>query len=348
MITPRLTTRMSYLLTLSLVACTGGAADEDVADEADAEEIASAIELENGGLDMTDEAPLFGDPQAFEEAAIERDTAVEDPMSTEPATTDVFAAPDVAVYNAAVVWGQMPPDFQNRNGHEWDGTISISRGAMLVRRRLGFEDATDALRPRDNRLSVSFISMTLPHMDGLLLTIADPDPASADPLTLTYTAQSGAVFSATLAELVAEPQSREVDGSGNRILATAMREPADPCAHGTLRGRWHRVREGRGRLIGVVADAEGEAVGHVRGVYGRRSTGEKVFFGKYIDRDGRFRGLFGGTYGDGHFAGRWIVRPSEDHGQLAGFYRETIDGPETGGLFVGRWAETSCNLRLDR
>ena len=127
-----------------------------------------------------------------------------------------------------------------------------------------------------------------------------------------------------------------------------MREPADPCAHGTLRGRWHRVEDGRGRLIGVVSDAEGEPIGHVRGVYGRRASGEQVFFGKYIDRDGRFRGLFGGGYGEGHFAGRWIVRPDQEHGRLAGFYRETIEGPETGGLFLGRWAETSCNLRLDR
>jgi len=346
MITTRPMTRMTCLVTLTLAACTGGAADP--AGPGEAEEIASDIELETGGLDMADEAPLFGDPQAFDEAAIEPDAAVEDAMASDPATTAALAAPDGAVYNTAVLWGQMPPDFQNRNGHEWDGTISISRGAMIVRRRVGFEEATDAIRPRNDRLSVSFISMTLPHVDGLLLTIADPDPTSSEPLTLTYTAVSGTVFSATMDELVAEPQSLAVDNSGNRILATAMREPADPCAHGTLRGRWHRVEEGRGRLIGVVADAEGEAIGHVRGVYGRRSTGERVFFGKYIDRDGRFRGLFGGNYGEGHFAGRWIVRPSEDHGQLAGMYRETIDGPETGGLFVGRWGETSCNLRLDR
>lgn len=339
-----LTTRMTYLGALALAACTG--AGDPTAEEAD--EIASAVELENGGLDMADEAPEFGEPQAFDEAAIEPDRPVDDPMASDPATTAALDAPGAALFHTAVVWGQMPPDFRNRDGHEWDGTLSINRGAMIVRRTVGFEDATDALTPRSDRLSVSFRSMTLPHMDGLLLTIADPEPEAAEPLTVTYTAASGTVLSATMAELVNGPVSVEVDASGNRVLATAIREPADPCAHGTLRGRWHRVDEGRGRLIGVVADAEGETIGHVRGVYGRRRNGDQVFFGKYIDEGGRFQGLFGGQYGEGSFAGRWIVRDDLDHGVLAGMYRETIEGPETGGLFIGRWAERSCNLRLDR
>ena len=346
MMTPRLPIRMSFVGALALAACTGTTAEDGTAEEA--EEIASAVELENGGLDMNDEAPMFGDPQAFDEAALEADSAVDDPMASDAAVTAALATPDAAVYNTAVVWGQMPPDFRNRNGHEWDGTISINRGAMIVRRRVGFEHRTDAVAERSDPQSVRFRSMTLPLVDGLLLTIADPDPGSADPLTITYTSDAGQVFSASLADLVDGPQSLEVDESGNRILATAMREPADPCAHGTLRGRWHKVEDGRGRLIGVVSDAEGEPVGHVRGVYGRRRSGEQVFFGKYINRDGRFQGIFGGHYRDGNFSGRWIVRASLEHGDLAGMYRETIEGPETGGLFIGRWAETSCNMRLDR
>ncbi|HEU5055041.1 MAG TPA: hypothetical protein VFU21_00890 [Kofleriaceae bacterium] len=340
------TIRLTLVGALALAGCTSSTADDGTAGEA--EEIASAVELENGGLTMDDEAPRFGDPQAFEEAAIEPDRAVDDAMADDPATTAALDAPGAALFSTAVVWGQMPPDFENRDGHEWDGTISINRGAMIVRRRVGFEDVTDQLAPRSDRLSVSFRSITLPHVDGLLLTIVDPEPTAADPLTVTYTAASGTVFSATMAELVSGPQSVAVDDSGNRMVATAMREPADPCAHGTLRGRWHRVADGRGRLIGVVADPEGETIGHLRGVYGRKRNGEQVFFGKYIDRDGRFQGLFGGHYEDGSFAGRWIVRPGLDHGLLAGMYRETIEGPETGGLFIGRWAETSCNLRLDR
>ncbi len=342
--TPRWMTRMTYVAAVSLAAaCTQAGGEEEEADE-----IASAIEEDNGGLDMNDTEPMFGEPEMFADAALEADTAVSDPMASEPETAAELASPDAALFNVLVLWGQMPPDWNNRNGHEWDGTISINRGAMIVRRTVGFEDETNALAPRTDRQSVNFISMTLPMVDGLVLTIADPEPASTDPLVVTYTARSGAVFSATMADLVSGVQSMPVDDSGNRIAAAALPRPLDPCAHGTLRGRWHRVRDGRGRLIGVVSNAEGDPIGHVLGVYGRRTTGEQVFFGKYIDRDGAFRGLFGGGYRDGHFQGRWIVRHDPDHGVLAGEYRETIDGPETGGLFVGRWAETSCNLRLDR
>lgn len=341
--TPRWMTRLTCAAALALAACTAATPEDEEADE-----IASAIEEDSGGLDMNDSEPLFGEPEMFADAAIEPDTAVADPMASDPETASTLAAPDAALYQAIVLWGQMPPDFHNQDGHEWDGTISINRGAMLVRRTIGFEDATDALEPRTDRRSVSFLSMTLPLVDGLVLTIADPQPSSADPLVVTYTAASGAVFSATIADLVSGVQSMAVDESGNRIAAAAMPRAIDPCAHGTLRGRWHRVEEGRGRLIGVVSSADGETVGHMLGVYGRRASGEQVFFGKYIASDGTFRGLFAGGYRDGRFLGKWIVRDDPDHGVLAGEYRETIDGPETGGLFVGRWAETSCNLRLDR
>jgi hypothetical protein len=84
----------------------------------------------------------------------------------------------------------------------------------------------------------------------------------------------------------------------------------------------------------------------MRGIYGVRSTGERVFFGKYINLEGKFRGIYAGRYGDGHFAGRWLHR-SGDKGALGGLYRETIPGPEVGGHFLGRWAETTCDVPVD-
>jgi hypothetical protein len=257
-------------------------------------------------------------------------------------------APGAVLFNTMVLWGQMPPDRDNDQALVWSGTISINRGALIVRRSLGFEDRTDAILDRTDPRSVSFDSMTLPHMDGLRLTIVDPTPGSDEPLVVTYILDNGNQLTAPMSDLVDGPVSLAVDEAGNRIVAVAMPERADPCAHGTLRGRWHKVRDGRGRFIGRVDGADGEPEGHIRGVYGRRADGEQVFFGKYIDLDGRFRGIFGGGYRDGHFAGRWLVRGPLDHGVLAGEYRETIRGPETGGHFLGRWAETSCNLRLDR
>ena len=136
-----------------------------------------------------------------------------------------------------------------------------------------------------------------------------------------------------------------IDEAGNRMVAAAVARPIDVCERGFLAGHWHKVEEGRGRLIGRVKHDDGSPAGHIRGIYGRRENGEQVFFGKFINLDGEFKGIFKGHYEDGHFAGRWLHRSGE-HGALGGAYREGIPGPETGGHFVGRWAETSCNLNL--
>jgi hypothetical protein len=231
---------------------------------------------------------------------------------------------------------------------DWSGTLSVNRGALLIRRVVAFEDETDAVADRTERSSISFTSVTRPHADGFRLAIVDPEPASDEPLVLTYRPAEGSTYSVDIDALLDGPQSHEVDDLGNRIVAVAMRRQADPCEHGFLRGRWHRVRDGRGRLYGEIADADGQLIGHLRGVFGQRRDGEKVFFGKFIDLTGEFRGLFGGNYGDGRFRGRWIDRVDPDRGVLAGEYREDRRVRGIGGHFLGRWAERSCNIDLER
>jgi hypothetical protein len=101
-----------------------------------------------------------------------------------------------------------------------------------------------------------------------------------------------------------------------------------------------------GLFVGGVSDEDGELVGHVRGIYGTRSTGDHVLFGKYIALDGTFQGLLRGRADEGHFGGIWADRDGEV-GAFGGVYRESIPGPETGGQFVGRWVERRCNLEID-
>ena len=54
----------------------------DTATTGEGAEIADALELENGGLTMEDEAPAFGEPEAFED--IGEYDAVEDEMDRDP------------------------------------------------------------------------------------------------------------------------------------------------------------------------------------------------------------------------------------------------------------------------
>jgi hypothetical protein len=327
-------TRFTTLLAIAALGTGCLAEDGD-----EAAEIAAALETDNGGLDMEDEAPLFGAEDDFAAADMGDVTDFEDPMATDETVTIAMDGPGAAIARVQVMWGNFPDDAAPAP-RRWTGRISINRGALLVRRTIAF-DELDRVIPRDDPRSVAFVSHTMPHVDGLLLVVADPTPEAADPLTLTYTTEEGELFSTTLADLVAGPVSEQFD-DGSRIAANALLRPAaDGCAEGFLRGRWRQVDPHHGVLMGGVADAEGNPIGHVRGIYGQRRNGEQVFFGKYIDRDGRFQGIFAGEYGEGEFHGRWIVR-SGDHGVLGGEYRETLPGPRNGGHFAGRWAETSC------
>jgi hypothetical protein len=295
---------------------------------------------------MENETPMFGAATSFDEAGLpEPETAVADELAESEAMLTMKQAPDTVAFETVALWGQLPANFSNETPHNWSGMLSVNRGAIIVRRAIAFESETDHVLPRTDPQVVAFSSATAPHHDGLRLTILDPTPGAAEPQVLTYTTEGGVVFMTTLKELVAGPQGAQVDDANNRFVALALAHPVDACQFGLLGGRWHHVAKGRGRFLGIVADASGDPIGHVKGIYGVRESGEQVFFGKYINSAGEFRGILAGHYDNGHYAGKWL-HTSGEVGALGGIYHESIPGPETGGHFIGRWAETSCNLEV--
>jgi hypothetical protein len=325
---------LALLLTVPTVACTN---DATTSPDDDADAVASSLELENGGFDTADEAPQFGEELLFTSADIEADAAVSDPMAVDPTVLDLQASTSVAAHNVIVMWGRMPAD-PNGAVRDWSGELKLSRGAMVIRRRIAFELATDHILPRTSRDAIQFESQTSVHADGLALTVLDPTPASTTPLTLTYTSADGsATYTLTLANLAAGPVVADA-GDGNQIVAIGHRR-ADACEHGFMRGRWRALTANAGVYAGLVLSSDGEPTGHVRGIYGHRQDGTPVFFGKFIGQDGAFRGILGGTYDAGRFQGRWIVR-SGDHGIVRGMYRagETMRA----GQFLARWADAAC------
>lgn len=326
---------MTKQLPLALLALTACVADSEPTIPETSEEVLTAIEKENGGLTMDDEAPTFGSDALFEAAAIEPDASEADAMS--PEVTGMQAMPGVRIRNVLLAWGQLPADPNTAAVRDWSGSLVLNRGGMLIRRRIAFEQATgDRVMPRTDRTRIDFISRTRPAADGLVLTVVDPAPGTG-PLTLTYTPNDGPARVLELRELADGPVIVDVDAEGNRIIVSAR--DRDPCDHGIMRGRWHALDEHHGAYLGVVADEDGTPVGHVRGIYGKRRNGNQVFFGKFIGSDGRFRGILAGNYDDGEFQGRWLTRAG-DHGQLHGVYfrHETLRG----GAFVARWGEKSC------
>ncbi len=344
MSTRRITNTSALLLgALAAALAVGCGAVNDERDESpEAGEIAEALELDNGGIEASDEAPMFAQADIFADA-IDPEAPVVDELEATPTVVELKQKPDAAKIEVALMWGQLPGSLTNKTPYNWSGKISVSRGALLVRRTIRFEDPGDQLLPRKDPREVAFTGVTLPHHDGLRLTVLDPDPLAPDPLVLTYENKAGIVYSAPIGELMGSPESVPVDDAGNRFVGVAMATPVDVCQFGMLGGKWHRVAPGRGHLIGLVTNPVGDPIGHAKGIWGERKSGEQVFFGKYIDSQGHFRGIFAGKYGEGHYQGKWLHAAGEA-GALGGHYFDAPGKP--GGKFMGGWAETTCNMKV--
>lgn len=325
---------LALLFTIPAVACT---TDSSAPNDDDLDGVTESLERENGGYDTADEAPMFADDALYAAADIEADAAVSDALVTDPVIVDLERNTTAVARNVIVMWGRMPADAEG-TPRNWSGELRLSRGAMVVRRRIAFEEVTDRILPRTRRDVVAFQSTTRPHADGLALTVFDPTPSDANPLVLTYvSADASATYTIDLGALEAGAVAVDA-GDGNQIIAIAHRR-RDACDHGFVRGRWRAMAPNAGHYAGLVLDEGGAPAGHIRGIYGQRRNGEPVFFGKFINRDGGFRGIVRGTYDARHFDGRWLDRGG-DHGVIHGIYR--AGDSLRGGQFLGRWAETSC------
>lgn len=322
------------LALLSITACVDNTAAPD-------EDVTSAIEQENGGYETTDEAPMFAAEDLYSAAAIEADAIVADPMATDTTIASIESAPNADVLDVMMLWGQLPPDPTATAVRDWSGELSLSRGGMYVRRRIGFEEVTDRVLPRTSPGTIAFESKTRPFADGLALRVVEDPARSTEPLTLTYTPTTGTAHELDLAALRTGPVSVDA-GDGNRVVAVAIPRN-DTCQHGFLRGRWHKIAPNASTYLGLVANARGEVIGHLRGIAGQRRNGDHVMFGKFIARDGAFVGIVKGTYENGELHARWLDR-SGDHGVVNGMYFEGGPNPRSGG-FLARWAETSCDAQ---
>ncbi len=326
---------LALLAALPVVACVDSG-DNAIPETAD--EVSSALEKDNGGFTTADEAPEFGTEAAFATAAIEGDAAESDAMA--PQMADMQSLPGVRVRTIVMLWGQLPVDPDQTEVRDWSGRLELNRGGMLIRRKIAFELATgDRIVPRTDKAVIEFVSHTRPAADGLVLEVVDPAPGTG-PLTLTYTPADGSGAHTLALRDLADGPVVEDAGNGNKIIVSAR--DLDPCDHGFMRGRWRALTANGGVYLGVVGNELGEPIGHVRGIWGTRKNGEQAFFGKFIDRDGHFRGILAGHWENGAFDGRWITRAG-DHGQIRGLYFHKGELP--GGAFLARWGETSCTNR---
>lgn len=298
-------------------------------------EAATDLTSDYGGYTFSDEKPAFDDPEVAKIDGEENlvPLEVDDPEMQR------------ARFALRILWGQLRGNRNMMQGSDWSGGIAVSSGALGVLHTIGFE-MRDQVLPRENRQQLRFMSRTQTHMDGLLLAIHEDGDDAA---TLTF--ESGP-FRHTwrLSELRGIDTLIAVDDLGNAISLQAIEVDAE-CPRGFVRGHWLK-REGaeRGVFRGLWATTFGRPVGHIRGHFGVNDQGERLWFGKIIDRQGRVIGLARGHWvpsddaalPGGTFQGHWAARQGERTGGVGGHYLPTRDSERgIAGFFAGRWG-TDC------
>ena len=305
--------------------------------------IQQALDSPGGGFDAEDTDPMFGEEDEFAETGMdEEDPTVDDEeLAYGPGGREEI--PDSArAITVLVLWGQLRINPEVPSYTQWDGTISASEGGLIVRRTVRFEPRTDNLLPRIDRQTVALRSVTLPHNDGLILTMVPPPMSSSEEgLPPALVVSLGEFRDVVIPANDLADGFRAiipVDRMGNVIVIATV--PPHPCPRGVLAGVWRQVRPGMGTYRGRWVGMGGELRGHVRGIYGTNEDGQQVFFGKFIARDGAFRGLLRGVWVEGNFIGRWIDRSGRHLGGLRGHYFVHPDGDRpVDGVFSGHWVE---------
>ena len=324
-------TMLSRILAAASVLALGCVAEDD-----ESTEIEAALDEANGAMTTAPEQPAFGDPAVV--AAPELVTTFADGASM---TAPTLSNGGARLYHVALLWGHLPPAHDQSDDDvepqhiDWTGSIHVDQGAIGVKKTLRF-DPHDSVAPRTDPKVVSFVSHTLPAVDGLLLHVAVP--GSGDPVVHFHTAALSADID--LAEVAAKGEGAIPLGDGRNGVAVVGYADTPGCTKGFLFGRWVKLHANLGKFRGRVVDGNGDELGHVKGIWGHAQKHDaNLFFGKYIDADGEFRGLFGGTYGGGEFQGRWGTVNPENQGALQGRYFDGFDEGDGRGMYVGRWSE---------
>jgi hypothetical protein len=302
-----------------------------------------ALELDNGGFTTDDAEPYFGMEEEFVDTGLDmEDPAIDDPMLIHGPDGIPYEGDDANAITVLILWGQLRVNPDMELPRMWDGEISATTGGLIARRAVRFEGPTDELMPRPDVRTVPFRSATMPHNDGLLVTLVLPPegvPAPAVLPELVVNLNGVDEIRIEASDLADGYRTGMlVDDLGNMVVITTV--PNHPCPHGMLAGVWRSVIPGRlgtfhGRWVGML----GELHGHLRGIYGVNGEGRRVFFGKYIGNEGEFRGFLRGVYGDGGFTGHWVNRGGELTGGLAGHYVELDSRLPGDGVFAGGWVE---------
>ncbi len=365
----------SLLLAVFIFGAGCDSGSDYTAGPASAEQEETVIDLDSptGGFSLSDEEPAFGEADLYTYSKDEK--VYDDEINNDPVMERYRNRNRKGVkrFRLRAIWGRLP-SYQDSSsadcyGLDWSGSLTFNRGIVVIEKLIAFEPG-DYITRKD-RSTIEWVSNTCPHVDGIQVRLIAP-PAFADCDSVntdsTRIAEPALTISTgpytksfTLEELEALELIEPVDRCCNGIaLNSYIRYPGCPTGH--LLGKWKSIEPDTipsdstssggtekillGYFRGVWLGENGRIGGYLKGAYGQNSSGESVFFGKYIDFKGRFKGLLKGYYEvspvdtfaysppRGIFRGRWFNRNLTPQGSLKG---DWVTDTEGNGFFHGRW-----------
>jgi len=311
--------------------------------------------LENfGSYQATDEPSAdFGDPALAELLTDQSEQPYTDPAATSPAVDSLENSLRPDLFCFRMVWGNLARDSNITNLTDWSGTLTLSRGAVIVTRLIGFEPGQDSIitRPYLNIMTglnmIEWGSSTSWHLDGIGARLIVPQSPTDELVTVTY--ESSRLKITFTMDRFDDLDTLISIGPGNAISFHSIRcerIPAIPT-NGYLTGRWGRDENGNGIFYGRWMNVTGQIMGAVKGDWGIDSTGHRFFVGKYVDISGCFEGFVKGTWRDfpmsssadrcptGGFWGRVFDADRQPIGEIKGHYMRAEF--RRGGYFSGFW-----------
>ena len=326
---------------------------------------------EFGGYNTATEEPGFEDEELLADDEVEFD----DPLLASSEVTTITADPESGLFHFRAIWGQMPLDTTATDPIDWTGSLTITRGAEIIRKLIRFEERQDYIIERTDRKLIEWVSQTTIHNDGIAVDLFIPpvrpeldstivididslgdtlvtyiiDTLPLEPVTVTFeTGPYSETF--TLADLAALNKIVELE-NGAKVAFHAIQITRVPCLSGFVIGGWGYDDEGQGVFRGRWMSNRGELTGWLNGHFGQDDEGQRLLFGKWINRSGDCEGFIKGTYepnrncfgnsdivsrcNGGLFKARIYDADYNPIGKLHGQYRNPVDSEN--GLFLGRW-----------
>ena len=335
------------------------------------------LDSPTGGFSFSDENPAFGEPDLYIYSSEEPE--YNDKIKDDPDIERCRKFEGAKKFRLRAIWGHLARSYEDSSvtdccGIDWSGSATFNNGIIIIEKLIAF-DSGDYVT-RKSKSTIEWISHTCPHIDGIQVKLIAPPfkpysigTDSTNTIEPVLTIKTGPFTkSFTLMELEALQLMQPVDRCGNGISINSQLILQN-CPQGYLLGKWERAELDTtvtdsiivvpdsfdhdndkkillGHFKGVWIGNNGKMAGHLRGIYGINSSGERVFFGKYINFKGHFKGILKGHYESapeitaeyylphGIFQGYWISKNFVREGRLKGNWISDKDGH---GFFYGRW-----------